>query len=235
MTNPFPRQLVLGHRGARRELPENTLGSLARAVAVGADGVEVDVQIARDGVAVVIHDESLDRTTGITGRVSRLAWPAIQRMTGAIVPSFEQVAAWAAAAGAWLNVEIKAAGVEEAVLGTIRDMDLADRTVLSSFHWTAVKRAGAIEPGIHCFLLLERLDGTGEQALAESGAGGVCLHVNAATDVTLRELDRRGLPVIVWTVNEAERITHLLKLGVAGIITDEPALAAGIRAGRAAG
>ena len=233
MINPFPRQLVLGHRGARLELLENTLPSLARAVELGADGVEVDVQIARDGVPIVLHDETLDRTTGVAGRVSRLAWPAIQRLTGAVVPSFEQVAAWAAAAGAWLNVEIKAAGVEETVLRTIGEMNLAERTILSSFHWASVKRATSLEPRVHCFFLMKRWDRPTERALGESGAGGVCLHVDAATDEVLGLLDERGLPVIVWTVNHRARIAHLLEVGVAGIITDDPGLAVEVRAGRA--
>ena len=64
MHNPFPRPLILGHRGAPYDAPENTLASFARALEQGADGVELDVRRARDGVPVIIHDETLDRTSG---------------------------------------------------------------------------------------------------------------------------------------------------------------------------
>src|SRR5687768_8195818 len=114
MHNPFPRPLILGHRGAPYDAPENTLASFARALEQGADGVELDVRRARDGVPVIIHDETLDRTSGARGRVADLDWPAIERLTTAGLPSLEQAAGWAAASGAWLNVEIKTPRVEAA-------------------------------------------------------------------------------------------------------------------------
>ena len=108
--NPFPRLLVLGHRGAPEAALENTLEAFATAMRQGADGVELDVRPASDGTPVVIHDDSLQRTFGVQGSVSSLSWPALQRLTGARLPSLQQVAAWAAASGAWLNVELKAPG-----------------------------------------------------------------------------------------------------------------------------
>src|SRR5690606_30119783 len=99
----------------------------------GADGVELDVQRSRDGVPVVIHDDSLERLWGTRRLVSELTWPAIQRLHSARIPSFEQVAGWAAASGAWLNVELKAADVEHEVLALIDRFGLRPRTFISSF------------------------------------------------------------------------------------------------------
>src|SRR5688572_9302031 len=107
-----PRPLILGHRGARHESLENTLASFSVALEQGADGVELDVRAARDGVPMVIHDESLDRTHEVPGRVAALDSGALMRLTNARLPTLEQTVAWAASSGAWLNIELKVAGVE---------------------------------------------------------------------------------------------------------------------------
>src|SRR5690606_37488045 len=110
MTLPFPRALVLGHRGSPLRAPENSLRSFALALEAGADGVELDVQRSADGVPVVIHDPTLERTGHGEGPVAARTWEELSRLTGGGEPirSLRQAADWAAATGAWLNVEIKA-------------------------------------------------------------------------------------------------------------------------------
>lgn len=228
--NPFGKPLILGHRGAPREAAENTLRSLGLALRRGADGVELDVQRSRDGVPVVIHDDTLERTMGVAGAVSGLAWPAIERLSGARVPSFAQAAAWAAASGAWLNVEIKAAGVEEKVVRILSTTGLLPRTVVSSFDAAVVARIGEIEASVPRFLLTERWDDAARAGVERSGAQGVCLRVDAADDATLTDIFRHGLPVVAWTVNEAATVERLLRAGVAAVISDDPGMAAGVRA-----
>lgn len=220
--NPFPHPLILGHRGAPREAPENTLRSFALALEQGADGVELDVQRAGDGVPVVIHDETLDRTMQARGRVADHPWPALERLTGAALPSLEQAAAWAAASGAWLNVEIKALEVEEATLAVLRAMGLLERTLLSSFHPQVVAEVGRIAPEARRFLLTDVWDEAAQEALTASGAQGVCLRVDAASPLALEVLRNESLPVVAWTVDDPARIRELLLGGVAGIITNLP-------------
>src|SRR5262245_3514397 len=101
------RPLVLGHRGAPRAAPENTLRAFQLAMELGADGVELDVQPSADGVPVVLHDDTLDRTTDGSGDVATLPWARIAeaRADGEPVPRLEQVVEWAADVGAFLNVE----------------------------------------------------------------------------------------------------------------------------------
>lgn len=231
MSNPFPHPLVLGHRGAPAEALENTLRSFELALRHGADGVELDVRPAGDGTPVVIHDESLDRTFGVPGSVAELPWPALQRLTGARLPSFEQVAAWAAASGAWLNVEIKAAGAEEQVIRLLRDHGLTNRSFLSSFDERIVAAVGDLAPDSLRFFLTERWDDTAHDRLNRSGAAGVCLRADAATTLALEVLRHEGLPVVVWTVDERARVEQLLASGVAAIITNHPEMAAGARRG----
>jgi glycerophosphoryl diester phosphodiesterase len=229
MHNPFPRTLILGHRGAPFDAPENTLRSFALALEQGADGVELDVQRARDGVPVVVHDETLDRTSSGRGRVADHDWPALARLTGAELPSLEQAAAWAAASGAWLNVEIKARRVEEATLQVLRAARLTERVFVSSFDPAVVAEFARTAPEMLRFLLVEAWDEAAQEAVAESDAQGVCLHVDAASPLTLEVLHNDALPVVVWTVDAPSRIRDLLDAGVAAIITNRPRVAAQVR------
>lgn len=223
---PFPRPLILGHRGSPREAPENTLQSFGKALLAGADGVELDVQPSGDGVAVITHDDSLERVWGIRREVSHLAWKAIEQLTEAQVPSFEQIAGWAAATGAWVNVELKSTGVEEEVARLIDRFGIRERVIVSSFDVDILIEAGRVDARLTRFFLTERWDDVARAAFDRSGAVGVCIGDSSATSEILEELRARRLPVVVWTVNEAARVRELLAAGVAGIISDLPGMAA---------
>jgi glycerophosphoryl diester phosphodiesterase len=224
------RPLILGHRGAPLEAPENTLAAFRLAVEQGADGVELDVQRSRDGVPVVIHDETLERTAGVAGAVADLSWAELARLGGGeAVPSLERALEWAADAGAWVNVEIKAPGVEEATLAAVARAGMRRRVIVSSFDPGIVRRVGVLAPDVHLYLLSEEWEDTLPRRAAECGARGVCLGVDAATPVALRRLAAESLPVVVWTVNDADRMRALLRGGVAGLITNRPAVAAQVR------
>lgn len=236
MSNPFPRLLILGHRGAPDEATENTLESLALAVRQGADGVELDVRVTADGVPVVIHDDTLERTFGLPGVVSKLTWPALQRVTEARLPSLQQVAAWAAASGAWVNVELKSGGAEEEIVGIVEQHELLPRTFFSSFDPAAVAAIGRACPDARRFFLTERWDDKARDGLVASGASGLCLRGDAASAVTLEVLRQEGLPVVVWTVDDRSRMLELARNQVAAIITNRPATAvAALRTGREGG
>lgn len=223
-----PGGLILGHRGSPREAVENTLESFAAALSAGADGVELDVRESRDGIPVVIHDDTLGRTMDVRGRVSALHWGAIARVTGARVPSLAQAVAWAAAAGAWLNIELKSKGVEEQVLQMVSTAGLRERTIISSFDQHIVRRVRDLDPELPCYFLTEHWNARARRSMTASGADGLCLHVDAATQDVVASIAEEGIPLVVWTVNEAEVMEMLLSAGVT-IITDLPRLAAGIR------
>jgi glycerophosphoryl diester phosphodiesterase len=221
--------LILGHRGSPRSAIENTLASFARARAEGADGVELDVHRASDGTPVIIHDDELHRTMGTSGQVSRLGWPAIEHLTGARVPSLQQAMAWAAASESWVNIEIKAAGLEKAVAAAVDETSMDARVFISSFDAEVVRRVGEAAPSLTRYLLTEEWDPRAEARLASSGASGICLHVESAADEAIREMHDRDLEVVVWTVNDPGTVERLLRLEVRAIITDLPAMAARVR------
>lgn len=229
---PLPRGLILGHRGASAEAPENTLQAFRLALEQGADGIEFDVQPSADGAPVVIHDDTVDRTTDGRGVVAALPWQALAVLDaggGERVPRLEDVAAWAVQTRAWLNVELKAPGAEAASLQVLRATGLLERTVLSSFDPEVVARVGRLDPAARRFLLTERWDEPARGAVAACGAEGVCLEDRAATAEALRELAEAQLPVVVWTVDDARRIEQLLHAGVTAVITNVPARAVSVR------
>lgn len=219
--------LLLGHRGAPFDAPENTIASFQLALDSGADGVELDVQISADGVAVVIHDETLERTTDGRGRVSDLHWSRIEavRSAGEPVPSLADAARWAVETGAWLNVEIKARSAAGATVDALRAAGLGARVIVSSFHPSVVAEVGEREPGMQRFLLVDAWGDAERDAAVACGAQGICLGVKGATERALRELRDADLPVVVWTVDDPVRIAQLTDAGVLAIITNRPSVA----------
>jgi glycerophosphoryl diester phosphodiesterase len=216
-----------------------------RAIEVGADGVELDIRTTADGVPVVIHDDSVDRTTDGTGRVETLTWDELSRLRvrpilwrdlldaaaedPARVPRLDEVAAWANGTGSFLNIELKSVGAEEASLEIVRSGRLLERVLFSSFSPSIVSEVGRLEPAARRYLLTEHWDPAAKEAVRAGQAQGVCLHDLAATSHALVELAREGLPVVVWTVDDPERIEILLEAGVEAIITNDPAAGAAAR------
>ena len=227
----FPdRPLILGHRGSPARAPENTLLAFRLAMDEGADGVELDVQPAADGAPVVIHDATLERTTDAAGAVASLAWAELSaaRARGEPVPRLEQAVAWAAESGAWLNVEIKSAGAEAASVAAVEAAGVLERTFFSSFLPDVVTRVREVAPHATRFLLGERWDDETRENARRLEVRGVCLHHAAATADALAELRSLGLDVVVWTVDDAERMRELLRGGVRAIITNQPARGAAV-------
>jgi glycerophosphoryl diester phosphodiesterase len=225
----FPdRTLVLGHRGSPREAPENTLRAFRLALAAGADGVELDVQPSADGVAVVIHDDTLRRTTDRAGSVLALPWDEVRRARagGEPVPRLEEAAAWAAESGAWLNVEVKSPGAEAASVAAIAGAGVMERTFFSSFLPGVVEEVGRLAPHAARFFLTERWDDAVRDVVRALGVRGVCLQERIATPAVLAELRAAGLDAVVWTVDDPRRIRALAEAGVRAVITNLPAAGA---------
>ena len=226
------RTLILGHRGAPREAPENTFGGFRLAVEHGADGVELDVQRSADGAPVVIHDLTLDRTTDGRGEVRAHSWAELAKLhagPGEPLRRLGEVADWAAGAGAWLNVELKGEGTEAATLGSLERAGVLERTLVSSFLPVVVHEVGKLAPGVRRALVTETWNAEVADLARDSGAGGVCIHRALATPERLRELAEAGFSVVVWTVDDPAEVRALLRAGVGGIITNDPRRAAAVR------
>lgn len=213
---------LIGHRGAMGLEPENTLRSFRRAAAEGVDVIELDLWLSKDGHLVVLHDKNVDRTTNGSGPVSEMTLGEIRRLDagmGETVPTFEDVLSTVALP---IQAEIKTADAAEAVLRTIRDRDLADRIVVTSFHAEIVASAGAALPGLRTGLIFSGVpDGCVEAATSVS-ATSLCVGISGLDAETVQEAHDAGLEVFVWPVNDVDRLEHALACGADGATTDYP-------------
>lgn len=223
---------IIGHRGASGSFPENTLLAFERAIARGADALELDVRGSADGVPVVIHDATVDRTTSGTGSVASLTLPALQALDagrGQRIPTLREVLARFGSATP-LIIEIKAAECAERVARLIEYFGLEQSVLVGSFHRAALapfarppfcRAATRAETG-WC-LAISRVGLAPRrpvyQAFTVPERHGWLRIVDRRF---VRAAHRRGIPVHVWTVNEPAHAARLRRLGVNGIITNNP-------------
>ena len=238
----FPYQahpLNFGHRGARQYAPENTLASFQKARQMGADGVELDVMLCADGEVVVMHDFSVDRMTDGHGRVRDLNLAQLKALdagswfgpqfAGERVPTLREVAEWAGD-DMLLNVELKSAsiradGLEEKVIGIIREYCLEHSVVLSSFNPFSLWRVKRMAPDVHTGLLYAGdlpvyLRRAWLRPLARPAA--LHPHYEMVTDAYLLWARRKGYRVNVWAPNQILDLQRLIVQRVDMVITDKP-------------
>lgn len=234
------RPLNLAHRGASRWAPENTLAAFRLALEQGADGFELDVHLSRDGVPVVFHDADLGRTTDGRGRVSERTVAELKaldagawfdpRFAGERIPTLAEVFE-AFGDRARYNIELKTFsarddGLVRAVVETVRRYRLGEAVLLSSFNPLALRRAWRLAPEIPRGLLIAPdlplpLRRAWLAPLAPHHARH--LHASMINEATAQACRRRGYALVAWTVNAPEEMRRLIRLGVAAIITDDPA------------
>jgi len=234
--------LIFAHRGASKYAPENTISAFRLAVDMGADGIELDTKVSSDGVVVVMHDQTVDRTTDGTGSIANLTADALHRLDagsrfskefqGEPVPTLNEVFA-AVGKVLFINVELTnyaspldALPVKVARL--IQEHDLMDRVIISSFHPFNLIRFRRLLPTIPLgFLAQPGKPGAWTRSWIGSLFPQDALHPYFSdVDHKLVEHNHRhGKKVNVWTVDSQEEICRLLALKVDGIITDDPPLA----------
>lgn len=247
------RPILIGHRGASAAAPENTLVAFERAMADGADGVEFDVQLARDGVPVVIHDATLRRTGLREGLIAELSsdelhrtdvgtwfnrrFPARARAeyAQATIPTLAQVFDLFRERKATLYVEMKCAAPEsralaESIADLIWDYGLRDRAVVESFTLDAIREIKRRDSEIRTAALFEpklARPFPAKRLLAERAllyeADEIALHRALATARAVREASARGLKTVVWTADHPSWIERARQQGIHAIITNEPA------------
>jgi glycerophosphoryl diester phosphodiesterase len=229
------RPWVLGHRGARRRAPENTLAAFDLAREEGADGVELDVRLDRDGDVVVAHDDVLGRVTAgrDTRRIDALGRRELSRVDlggGERVPRLEDVLRWARQHRMRVNVELKrdVAHRTRFVLQVARLVAMqpgaASWVIFSSFDPLLVAAIARLVPWVSTGWLVEPPHGVPGRTLAERLVGATAVNPKASlvTAASIAPWQSAGLPVNVWTVNDGEEARRLAGLGVDTLISDVP-------------
>jgi len=239
------RVLNFAHRGASVAAPANTLSAFRLAAEMGADGVELDVQLSRDGEAVVVHDFTVDCTTDGRGAVREMVLAQLKELdagswfdpafAGERIPTLQEVFD-VIGHRLLVNVEIKSLpgrsrGLEAEVVRLIEDNSLAHRVIVSSFNPLSLRKVKRLNPNILTALLyapdlplLLRRAWLGPIAPHEFRHP----HYSMVDERFMAWVRRKGYRVNAWTVNEPGEIRRLLALGVDGIITDHPDLLAAI-------
>jgi glycerophosphoryl diester phosphodiesterase len=232
------RPLVLGHRGASADAPENTHAAFRLAMAQGADGVELDVWRCATGEVVVVHDEDLARVGGARLRVEASPLAALRdvdvgawkgpRFRGERVPLLAEVLE--ALPGAVVNVELKSRGGRElslagAAADVIHRAGAGARVVVSSFDWRLLAAFRLAAPAVAAGLLFEATYGWRVRTfLGTRALRPAAVHPDRAlaTDDRVRRWSARGLAVNVWTVDDPGEAARLARAGAAALITNVP-------------
>jgi glycerophosphoryl diester phosphodiesterase len=215
--------MIFGHRGApgypRRA--ENTIGSFEKALQCGADGVEFDIRRCADGRIVVIHDETVDRTTNGRGRVADLSYDQLRHFDagfGEPIPLLTDVLD-RFGPQCLLNIELKDCGIAEDVKHLVLDRNLDRQVIVSCFDWEELRPLG---PEIPIALLSSKLRNL-VSAARELGARAIHPQKDIVTPALVQAAREANLQVNVWTINDPAEVSAFRAMGVDGIFSDFPA------------
>lgn len=252
---PQDRPVVIAHRGGADLWPENTLTAFRGAVALGADVLEMDVHQSAEGIPVVIHDWTVDRTTNGSGPVPSFALEELQELDAAfhfsplddpgtypmrgrevVIPTLREV--FDAFPETPMIVEVKEndLGLADRVVALVQEFNRSDRTMLASFHQPVLERFRSSDARLATHLSEREATPFLIASWLFSGhlfspAGEALLVptrrgiLPVTTGRLLRAAEGRNLFVAAWTINDAEEMKRLLARGVRGLITDRPDLA----------
>lgn len=249
--SPFAseRPLVFAHRGGAGLAPENTLVAMAEGLRCGADGIECDIRLSADGVPMVVHDPTLDRTTDHRGAVAAFTAAALARVDagyafgpeaghpwrgrGVGVPTLAAVLEATGSARLILEVKDATAAAAAAVVAAVRRADAVRRACVGSFHRVVIDTArqlapdiatSASEPEARRTLLLSRLHWPlpARRPYVAFQIPEVMSGMRVLSPSFVRRARREGARVQVWVVDDAETARRLLDWGVDDLITDRP-------------
>lgn len=235
---------IFAHRGSASTHPENTMSAFREAARVGADGIELDVQLSSDGEVMVIHDESLKRTTGVEGFVKdRTAAELVQLNAGFIyqkkkvqetIPTLAEVLDWLTGNQLYCMIELKNTrfpypGLEEKVIHFIQYYQLQNRIILSSFNHYSLVYCHYIAPNIETAPIYR--EGLYQPwVYAQSmAARGIHPNFRAVPEPIIKASLMAGIAVRPYTINEKPLMKYYFDIGVSGFITDYPKMAVDVR------
>lgn len=234
---------IFAHRGYSGKYPENTMIAFKKALECGVDGIELDVQLTKDGEVVIIHDETIDRTTTGKGFVVDYTYEELERFDASFkfkdlgfnkIPTLREYFQLVKDYDIVTNVELKTGineylGIEEKVWELIKEYNLEEKVIISSFNHFSVMRMKYIAPQLKYGFLSE--DWIIDAGKYTHSYGVQCYHPrfnNLVPDV-IKELKKYNLEINTWTVNLEEDMRYLYSNNIDVIITNYPELAQEIK------
>ena len=235
---------IFAHRGASAYAPENTVEAFALAMEQGADGIELDVQMTKDGQVVVIHDETIDRVSDGTGAVRDYTLEELKKFhfsnhmenyENAVIPTLKEVLDLIKSSNMLLNIELKTGiywypNLEEKTMELVKEAGMEDRVIYSSFNHYSIKKILELNPHAECAFLYSDVILNVDKYAKNAGVCGLhpaVYHLKMAE--FLKEYQESGLKVRVWTVNKKEDMEKFIKEDLEAVITNYPDKALEIR------
>lgn len=233
------KPVIWAHRGASGYAPENTLMSFQKAIDMKADGIELDIQMTKDGQIVVIHDEMIDRTSNGKGWVKDYTFEELRKLDFnqqfpelglTQIPTMREVFELIKPTNLVIDIEIKTGivfyPIEEAILALTKEYGMEERVIYSSFNHLTMKKLHELDPSTKVGFLYA--DGTIDMPEYGKKHGANALHpalYNVQYDHFMEKCREYGLAVNVWTVNTEEFVQLCLQFGVDAVITNYPDMA----------
>lgn len=230
---------IIAHRGFSGIYPENTMLAFKKAIEIGADGIELDVHLSKDGQVMIIHDEALKRTTGLDGVISDYTRADLEKISAGKtkndefgftpIPSLEEYLAFMAEHRDKItNIELKTAPVyypeiEEKTLELVRKFDLEKNIIYSSFNWLSIERMQRLGTISETGLLFSGMKLYNQAHIIKSlGINYFHPDFNDLTDEIVKSYLDNKVGLNVWTVNEIEDMKVCLSWNIDGLITNFP-------------
>ncbi|WP_091483572.1 glycerophosphodiester phosphodiesterase [Gracilibacillus orientalis] len=236
--------IIYAHRGASKHAPENTMPAFELAYKHGADGIETDVQLTKDNIPVLIHDEQLNRTTNGTGFVKDFTYNELKQLdagswksphfTDTKIPRLDDLLAWNQGKQLKLNVELKNniisyQGLEDIVCQKLNEYKMAKQTVISSFNHASITKVNDKNVNIDYALLTGRRNRTLIPYSKKIKAKGIHIGYRLLSNRLVTLANENKLYVAVYTVNSPITINKAIRLGCQALFTDVPKLAIDIK------
>jgi len=218
---------IIAHRGARFEEPENTLRAIKRAFECHADAVEIDVRLSKDYYLVVIHDDTLDRTTNGSGKIGEKTLGQLRTLDagkGEKIPLLSEVLLLVKELGIELVIELKEEEMEKLVVREIQEAEMEQSVIISSFFHHSLLKVKELAPELKTGVILSSLPIFPVQLAIDARAAIIFQKYPRLNRAYIEEASKKGIEIYPWTINTIEDLENVRELGIKGVVTDNPCL-----------
>ena len=224
--------ITYAHRGASEYAPENTLSSFYLGLSMGANGIETDVQRTKDGILVLFHDDTLDRVTGVSGKISDYTYAELTKFrvrnektnTEDIIPTMEDFLKYFGFRDLTFAIELKVADTEKDVITLLDKYGMREKTIITSFHFEYIETVKKLRPDYRIGWLAVDFDDEKLTKMKALGGEELCPKAQHLTPELVKEWHEMGYNVRAWGVTNIDIMKHACLCGADGMTVNFPDL-----------